>query len=116
MDVLISFKNDAEVGDYAETSGKKMVIFESSVYDVECFLEAHPGGRQVLEENFNTTIDQKYYDAGHTASARLLFQDLYKVGIITGSDDDVIKAPVAIEGQQLTSKLKLDYTKDFTPS
>jgi 4-hydroxysphinganine ceramide fatty acyl 2-hydroxylase len=57
MDVLISFKNELEVGEYADKSGKKMVIFESSVYDVECFLEAHPGGRQVLEENFNTTID-----------------------------------------------------------
>jgi cytochrome b involved in lipid metabolism len=57
MDVLISFKNEAEVETHALKTSKKMVIFESSVYDVECFLEAHPGGRTVLEENFNKTID-----------------------------------------------------------
>jgi predicted heme/steroid binding protein len=57
MNVLRSFKNESEVSEYAKTSGKKMIIFESSVYDVECFFESHPGGKDVLVNNLNKVID-----------------------------------------------------------
>jgi hypothetical protein len=58
-------------------------------------------------------IDEPFEDAGHTKSARLIFRDLDRIGVIEGQINDKngeIK-PTGLDGFDLQCKIKLDYSK-----
>ena len=79
------FKNEAEVEAYYKETGHKVVIFEGTVYDVTEYIGTHPGGPDKIEEFLGKCIDEPFEEAEHTKSARLIFRDLEKVGIIEGT-------------------------------
>ena len=100
-------------------TGKKYVIFEGSVYDVTDYIGVHPGGTDKIEPYIGQSIDEPFAEAEHTRSARNVFRDLDKVGVIYGGDasngnvdknspNSNIKG---LDGTILESKIKLDYSK-----
>lgn len=52
------------------------MIYQGVVYDVEEYINEHPGGSDVLEDELGTNIEEAFEDAEHTKSARNLFKDL----------------------------------------
>ena len=63
-----------------------MIIFEGTVYDVSSYINLHPGGFDKIEELLGRNIDEAFEEAEHSRSARLIFRDLDKVGVIEGDD------------------------------
>ncbi len=82
---LKDFANEKEVMQYMQSTDRKFVIFEGSVYDVTDYIGSHPGGRDKIEPLVGQCIDKEYKEAGHTKSARNVFRDLDKVGVIYGA-------------------------------
>lgn len=108
-----NFKNEAEVEEHYKTTKQKVVIFEGAVYDVGSYPSQHPGGADKIEEYLGKCIDEPFEDAGHTKSARLIFRDLDRIGVLEGQineKSDTIN-PKGLDGFDLQSKLKLDYSK-----
>ncbi len=111
------FVNEKEVMHYMEQTKRKVIIFEGSVYDVTEYLGQHPGGSDQIEPYLGGKIDEAFKDAGHTKSARLVFRDLEKVGIIAGDEmsKETVKTNVpnikGLDGTLLESKLKIDYNR-----
>lgn len=81
---MTNFKNEQEVLSYFKETGKKVVAFEGTVYDVGTYIPTHPGGEDKIEEYLGRCIDQPFEEAEHTKSARMIFRDLEKIGIIEG--------------------------------
>lgn len=52
------------------------------MYDVGSYIGTHPGGADKIEEHLGKSIDEEFEKAEHTKSARLIFRDLEKVGVI----------------------------------
>jgi len=76
-------------------------------------MSQHPGGADKIEEYLGKCINEPFEEAGHTKSARLIFRDLDRVGFIAGKTNekgDIIK-PTGLDGFDLQSKIKLDYSK-----
>lgn len=80
MVLIKAFKNEAEVEAYQKESGKQIIIFEGSVYDVKEYMPTHPGGGDLIQNLIGKSIDEEFEDAGHTKSARNIFRDLNKIG------------------------------------
>lgn len=59
-----------------------MVIFEGYAYDVEEYIDFHPGGYDVIEPYLGKNIDEVFEDQGHTAAALKIIAQLPKVGKI----------------------------------
>lgn len=109
-----NFKNEQEVSDYHKESGKAIIIFEGTIYDVTDYMPNHPGGADLVEQYLGKCIDQAFEENNHSNQARLLFRDLDKVGYIIGDEAHAGKdAPniKGLDGYQLQSKLKFDFTK-----
>ena len=70
-------------------TGKKYIIFEGSVYDVTEYIGVHPGGTDKIEPLIGTCIDEAFAEAEHSRSARNVFRDLDKIGIICGNEAGV---------------------------
>ncbi len=119
MVALKDFKNDQEVAEHMKQTGRKYVIFEGSVYDVTDYIGVHPGGTDKIEPYVGKSIDEPFDEAEHSRSARNLFRDLDKVGIIYGNDAGIVdNAKISsnpnikgLDGTILESKIKLDYSK-----
>ena len=108
-----NFKNEAEVEQFYQTTKQKVIIFEGAVYDVGSYISQHPGGADKIQEFLGKCIDEPFEDAGHTKSARLIFRDLDRIGFIEGESNDKIDTiiPKGLDGFDLQSKLKFDYSK-----
>ena len=104
------FKNEQEVYSLYKKSGRKIIIFEGSVYDVDNYIQQHPGGVDKIEEYLGRTIDEAFEEAEHTKAARLIFRDLEKIGVIEGGPSNKIGVK-GLDGFELTSRFTLDYTK-----
>ncbi len=120
MVALKDFKNENEVADFMKESGRKFVIFEGSVYDVTDYIGVHPGGTDQIEPYLGKSIDEPFIEADHTKSARHVFRDLDKIGVIYGSDagDSNENQNISgnanikgLDGTLLESKIKIDYNK-----
>eukprot|EP00347_Sterkiella_histriomuscorum_P018373 403345748 len=118
--MLKDFKTEDEVMQHFIATNQKIIIFQGTVYDVTEYAKSHPGGEDLIEEYYGKCIDEPFEDNGHTASARLVFRDLEKVGYIVGDEkqkgcdlgatgDKPI--PTGLDGFQLKSTLKIDYSK-----
>ena len=109
------FKDEQEVYETYKKSGRKLVIFEGTVYDVSSYIPEHPGGADKIEEHLGKSIDEPFEEAEHTKAARLIFRDLEKVGVIKGAEDnDETPLPVTatgVDGYSLQSRFKFDYSR-----
>ena len=81
------FKNEQEVYSLYKSTGRKVIVFEGSVYEVGNYMETHPGGSDKIEEYLGRTIDEPFEEADHTKAARLIFRDLERIGIIEGDEN-----------------------------
>ena len=86
------------------------------MYEVGEYLGQHPGGADQIEPYLGKCIDDPFEEAEHTKSARRIFQDLTKVGILDGGSDSTpstkgANQPTGLDGFKLTSSLKIDYSK-----
>lgn len=52
-----NFKNEQEVSDYHKESGKAIIIFEGTIYDVTDYMPNHPGGADLVEQYLGKNID-----------------------------------------------------------
>lgn len=57
------------------------------MYDVAEYLPQHPGGSDLIVPYLGMCIDEPFEENEHTKSARNLFKDLPKVGVISSSGD-----------------------------
>lgn len=80
------FKNEQEVEQFYKDSGKAMVIFEGTVYDVSDYMQHHPGGADLVEQYLGKCIDKAFEENNHSNQARLVFRDLEKIGYIAGEE------------------------------
>jgi cytochrome b involved in lipid metabolism len=109
---MIDFKTHAEFEEYTKTTNQKLIAFEGTVYEVGDYMGTHPGGGEKIEELIGKVIDEAFEEAEHTQSARLIFRDLTKIGLLVGEDDkEKTVQPKGVDGFKLQSKLNLDYTK-----
>lgn len=113
MGLLKQFKNEAEVEAYQKETGKKVIIFEGTIYEVGDYMETHPGGKDLIEKLIGKCIDEDFYEAEHTKSARNIFRDLEKIGHVDSGHvkNDVNSGEVGLDGFKLESKIKLDYDR-----
>ena len=65
-----TFKNEEEVQACCKAEGKKLVIFNSIVYDVAEYMPGHPGGDDKIKELLGSRIDTAFEEAEHSHSAR----------------------------------------------
>jgi cytochrome b involved in lipid metabolism len=56
------------------------------VYDVGEYANEHPGGSELIENEYGKNIDEPFEEAEHTKSARNIFKDLPVVGKMKESD------------------------------
>jgi cytochrome b involved in lipid metabolism len=115
---MIDFTTEKDVQEHQAKIGKKLVIFEGSVYDVTEFLNQHPGGPEKIEPLLGKVIDEAYAEAEHTRSARNIFRDLKKLGVLSGGSNKGSGSfsgtntnVKGLDGTILDSKIKIDYTK-----
>jgi cytochrome b involved in lipid metabolism len=79
------FKNEKEVAQLAK-EGKKVVLFQGVVYDVEEYMPTHPGGEDFIKDELGTNIEEKFEEAEHTKAARKIFKSLPVVGRMKNED------------------------------
>lgn len=60
-----------------------IVVYKKRRYDVGGFVDAHPGGRDLIVQHENQDITDAYDDIGHSTSA-----DEILAGYLMHSDDD----------------------------
>jgi len=56
------------------------------VYDVSEYMDQHPGGSELIENELGKNIDEPFEEAEHTKSARNIFKDLPIIGKMKESD------------------------------
>jgi len=56
------------------------------VYDVSEYVNEHPGGGELIENEYGKNIDEPFEEAEHTKSARNIFKDLPVIGKMRESD------------------------------
>jgi cytochrome b involved in lipid metabolism len=109
---MIDFISESAFEEYSKKSDKKLIAFEGTIYDVTNYMESHPGGSEKIEEFIGKVIDEAFEEAEHTQSARLIFRDLNKIGLLVGEDSkEKTIQPKGVDGFKLLSKLNFDYTK-----
>ena len=57
---------------------KVIVKYKDAMYDITEFLEAHPGGRDILVDNNGKNIEEIMKDVGHSDEAYKLLEK-YKI-------------------------------------
>lgn len=50
------------------------VLYENKEYDIEEFIDLHPGGREVLKELENKDIKEQFEEVGHSKNARKILE------------------------------------------
>ena len=78
------FMNEGEVLDFynKDKENNKVIIFEGTVYDVNEYLEQHPGGSALILPHLGTNIEEVFEEQEHTKSALKILRNLPKVGKI----------------------------------
>ena len=121
------FESEEEVLALWQNDGQKVVIFQGVVYDVSEYVDQHPGGSELIENEYGKNIDEPFEDAEHTKSARNIFRDLPIVGKMKESDTSSTNSSTedkkekktgkqgltGLYGNELNSKIQFDYTKSL---
>lgn len=88
-------------------------------------MHEHPGGSEIIENEFGKNIDEPFEEAEHTKSAKNIFKDLPVVGKIKESDTSSTNSSnespsdkkqgglTGLYGNDLNSKLQFDYNKSL---
>ena len=63
------FQSADEVFRLYQEQDRKVVIFKGTVYDVIEYMETHPGGSDLIENELGKAIDVPFEEAEHTKSA-----------------------------------------------
>lgn len=63
------FQSADEVLRLYQEQDRKVVIFKGTVYDVSEYMETHPGGSDLIENELGKAIDVPFEEAEHTKSA-----------------------------------------------
>lgn len=63
------FQTADEVLKLYSEHNRKVVIFKGVVYDVSEYMETHPGGSDLIENELGKAIDVPFEEAEHTKSA-----------------------------------------------
>ena len=87
MSKEIIFEDEKHVASFMKTEGTKVIIYQGVVYDVGEYMETHPGGKDLIEDELATNIDDKFEEAEHTKSAKKIFKDLAIVGKMKNYED-----------------------------
>ncbi|XP_046403136.1 cytochrome b5 isoform X2 [Ischnura elegans] len=69
----------------AQNKDKKWIAIHNSVYDVNPFLNEHPGGEEILIEQAGKDATEPFEDVGHSTDARELMAK-YKIGELIEAD------------------------------
>ncbi|XP_071442975.1 cytochrome b5 [Hetaerina americana] len=69
----------------AQNKDKKWIAIHNSVYDVNSFLNEHPGGEEILIEQAGKDATEPFEDVGHSTDARELMAK-YKIGELIEAD------------------------------
>ena len=76
MSRVISWDEIQEHHGEAETV---WTVIHGKVYDMTKFLDEHPGGRAILEENAGLDSSEEFDDVGHSKDAQEMLTD-YEIG------------------------------------
>uniref|UniRef100_A0A671LYC8 Cytochrome b5 n=1 Tax=Sinocyclocheilus anshuiensis TaxID=1608454 RepID=A0A671LYC8_9TELE len=68
------------------------IIIHNKVYDVTKFLEAHPGGEEVLREQAGGDATESFEDVGHSTDAREMASSM-SIGELHPDDRDKLAKP-----------------------
>lgn len=60
---------------------KKYIIYENNVYNVENYIENHPGGINIIKNEYGTDITEKFNNIGHSKKAKDILKK-YLIGTI----------------------------------
>lgn len=105
----------------------KWAIYQGIIYDVKDYGAQHPGGSDVLFELNGKSIDEAFEDQGHSKTAKNLFKDLPKRGLVKGAshdasdsdtqgsekglNEDGASSVAGLYGYELKGKWQPDYNK-----
>ncbi|CDW91265.1 fatty acid-2 hydroxylase [Stylonychia lemnae] len=83
----IQFKSEATVSQYQEQNPDlKLVIFEGVVYNINEYINLHPGGIDILQNLLGKSIDDAFEEISHSKAARNIFQNLEIIGRMTSNN------------------------------
>lgn len=97
------------------------------MYELGDYVDQHPGGSELITNEYGTNIDEKFEEAEHTKSARNIFRDLPIIGKMKESDTSSTNSSneangekktskpglTGLYGNELNSKIDFDYTKSL---
>jgi cytochrome b involved in lipid metabolism len=72
---------DFAVADERSPLPKGWMVIEGKVYDVEAYLNFHPGGDAVLVDHFGRDATDSFLDVGHSGGARRLLKSYYVMNV-----------------------------------
>ena len=64
--------------------GRKVIIVDSGVYDVESYLGEHPGGSEIILDTVGTDATEAFNDSGHSLDALEQMHN-FKIGTCTNA-------------------------------
>lgn len=59
-----------DVQQLAKDRSKCIIVINNRVYDVTKFIDEHPGGEEVLQEQHGRDASNAFEDVGHSSDAR----------------------------------------------
>jgi len=124
----VYFLSEADVEDHVKSHPElQWVVYQGIIYDVKDYLAAnqHPGGTDVISKYFGQSIDDPFAEQGHSKTAKNLFKELPKKGLVKGapnyaSDSDTqgsekgeegAPTVAGLYGYELKGKWAPDYSK-----
>ncbi|CDW71718.1 fatty acid hydroxylase family protein [Stylonychia lemnae] len=106
QDKTIQFNSIEEVQNLGESDKNlKLIVFGKKVFNINSYIEIHPGGSQILEQYLNCEIDEPFNETGHTVQAKQLFNEIPLIGFLKNEPQNSI--------QQHDSKIPANEAKDF---
>jgi len=109
---MISFANKKAVLTYykslqASNSDIKPVIFEGVVYDIQEYIDFHPGGYDRIQPLLGKQIDRAFASANHSRAALRVIQQLPVLGKVEGLDS----IEQSIKDPEVNDQWGFDYSK-----
>ena len=78
--------------------GRKVIIINNNVYDVESYLDEHPGGAEIIIDAVGTDATDEFNDIGHSSDA---LEQLKQFKI--GSCNNLVESPVELDTDVIES-------------